>query len=200
LAGNILVSYLGHDNDQVSSYDVGVRTAAPNGALGAVVLPSAWQQTTATHESLTTKPGDTYCFVARSRDEAGNVSAWSAPRCTAVPMDDRGLKASAGWSAASGSKFYDRTITTTSKKGRTLTAKVRAKTLSVVASTCTTCGKVGVYWDGKLLKSVSLAGKTANRVVVAITDFPTDRAGTVTLKTLKKGHKVAIDGLVVSAV
>src|SRR5665647_1762280 len=64
----------------VANVDLRWARAAYNGGFTSAVYPSTWQKTTATKATLSgAAPGYTYCFSARARDKAGNLSAWSAP-------------------------------------------------------------------------------------------------------------------------
>lgn len=55
---------------------------------------------------------------------------------------------------------------------------------------------VGVYWNSKLIKRVSLYGSTTTRrSVIAITTFPSIRRGTLTIRTLTNNQAVQIDGV-----
>lgn len=185
----------------VASYDVRYRRAAFNAGFGALTYPSTWQATTATGRTTTATAGSTYCFSARARDVAGNTSAWSAERCTATPLDDRALAASTGWTRATSTASYLRTVTSTRASGRTLSrTAVRARRLSLVATTCSGCGTVGVYWNGTLLRKVSLnAAGTAYQHVIALPDFGAVRPGTLVVKTLNTG-RTYVDGVVLSRV
>jgi hypothetical protein len=202
LGVNVGLRYAGADaGSGVASYDVRFRRAAFNGGFGALTYPSSWQATTATISIVTAAPGYTYCFSARSRDAAGNTSAWSAERCTATPLDDRSLAASTGWTRAPSSSYYRSTVTSTRASGRTLTrTSVQSRRLYLVATTCAGCGKVGVYWNGSLLRTVDLnATSTTYKHVILVKDFGVVRAGTVLVKTVGTG-RTYIDGLDLSRV
>ena len=70
--------------------------------------------------------------------------------------------------------------------------------LALLATTCPTCGKVGVYVNATLIGTVDLHAATAhNRQLIALPPFAL-RTGTVTLKVLTAGKLVRIDGLGVS--
>lgn len=124
-------------------------------------------------------------FRAATRDEAGNVSSWSAPRCTSVPLDDRALRASSGWSKATGSAYYAGTLLKTKTKGAKLTApKVTARDVAIVATRCDGCGSVAVYLGDTLLKKVSLqAATTKHRQLITIADWASARTGVLTIRT-----------------
>ncbi|WP_143448342.1 hypothetical protein [Kineosporia sp. A_224] len=67
--------------------DVDVRyrqKAAGATAFGALVLPPALQASTASSTTLVAARGTDTCWQVRARDGAGNISPWSAERCTKV--------------------------------------------------------------------------------------------------------------------
>ncbi|GMA86688.1 hypothetical protein GCM10025868_19380 [Angustibacter aerolatus] len=88
----------------VASRDFRVQKASYGGAFSAWSSPRGWGATKASSVSLTLSRGYQFCVSARSRDRVGNVSAWTAARCTASPLDERSLTASKGWTKVSGSK------------------------------------------------------------------------------------------------
>ncbi|MGW1801571.1 fibronectin type III domain-containing protein, partial [Streptomyces sp. NPDC001984] len=181
----------------VANVDVRWQRAASNGGFGNWVYPAGWQKTTAAKVTLTgAARGYTYCFSARARDKAGNTSVWSTTRCTAVVMDDRSLTASTGWSRSSGSAYYAGTITSTTKAGATLKRTgVQAKHIALVATRCSSCGSVAVYWNGTLIKKINLRATTTQRqAVFDIATFTSVKSGTLTLRTQDK-RTVQIDGV-----
>ena len=121
----------------ITSYDVRFRRAAWNGSFGSYVL---WQSgTTATDGSFHLQAGSTYCFSARAHDELGLVSAWTTETCTFVPLDDRSLTRSAGWTLGTGpaSTYLGGTYVLSSTRGAKLTRTgVVARRLSLIATTC----------------------------------------------------------------
>lgn len=183
----------------VASYDVRVRAAPFNRGFGAYSLPTSWQATTATAVTLNPVRGATYCLSVRARDHLRNVSAWSSERCTAVPLDDRALSASSGWLQASSPTYYAGTISRSTSVGRTLTrTSVQAHRVSLVVTTCPTCGTVGVYWNGVLLKRLALGSSTAvSQRLVGVTVFRGVASGTLVIRSLTSGP-VFVDGLALS--
>ncbi len=149
--------------------------------------------------SLSAGKGYTYCLSARTRDNAGNTSEWSAERCTSIALDDRALSASGGWGRSTSSVYYGGTVTSTTRQGVTLTRTgVQTRRLALVATTCRGCGTVGVYWNGKLLRTISLnSSATSHRRVLTIADFGGVRSGTLTIRTLNTG-RTFVDGLALS--
>jgi hypothetical protein len=67
----------------LASYDVRIQqrsvSTAPYGEWR-----QPWSATTATRVTMTAGPGVDTCFQVRGRDKLGNVSAWSASRCSMV--------------------------------------------------------------------------------------------------------------------
>jgi len=182
----------------LANVDVRWQRAAFNGGFAAAVYPVAWQRTKAVRATLAgVAPGYTYCFSARARDVAGNLSPWSPARCSAVALDDRSLTATAGWSRVKGSTFYRGTATTTTRSAVTLTRTgVQAKRIYLVASRGPNNGTVGVYWNGVLVKKVSLAAaKATRRNVIAVAAFTSVKTGKLTIRTLVNKKTVQIDGV-----
>jgi hypothetical protein len=182
-----------------SRYDVRYRMAAWNGQLGDYVYPVLWQDTTLRSSTLTGAVGTQYCFSTRAGDAAGNLSDWSGERCTARPLDDRALAASSGWKRTAGSGFYERTITTSAKKGAVLTRTgVIPGPAALVATRCSTCGKVSVIYNGRTVKTVDLAtSRTRRQSVIALPNF-TANSGKVQFKVITTGKSVQIDGFVIT--
>lgn len=199
LASSTVLHFDGADNvggSSVASFQVRRKTAPWNGSFGAWEYPASWSTIVANSLNVALSASKTTCFAARSRDVAGNPSPWSATRCTARPLDDRSLAASSGWTRVTGSAFYLGTATRSSQKGAVLTrTSVRASRLALVATTCQTCGTVGVYIGSTLVAKVSLTrATTTNRALIVLPAFSL-RSGTVTIKVLTSQKLVRIDGL-----
>jgi Fibronectin type III domain len=198
LASTITARWSGSDTGSgVASFDVQLRSARWNGAFGPWA-PFA-TGTTATSAALSGTRGTEYCFRVRATDVLGNASAWSTPRCTSVPLDDRSLAASAGWSRLSNTSAYGGTISRTTTGGATLSITgVRGDRLAVVVTTCPTCGKLGVLLGGTLWKSISLVSATTHTKVIRLPGTFSLRTTSVGLKNLTAGKPVYVDGLGVS--
>ena len=206
LASTVGLSYRGQDhNAGIASYDIRWRSASYKSGFGGFAYPDApgqdWQATTQPSVSMSAAQGRTYCLSARTRDSAGNVSAWSPERCTATAVDDRSLKRSKGWTREKSKKDYAKSISSTTVKGAELTVYgVQARHLALVASTCPDCGKVGVYVDGKLIRKLDLSSKKpAHKQIVKIGDLGSVKRCTITIRTLST-KVVHIDGLLSSPV
>jgi sugar lactone lactonase YvrE len=195
------VGWEGQDpGGSVASYAVRYRQAPWNGAFGAY---QTWQSsTTRTEASFTGTPGATYCFSVQARDDSGKLSLWSAEACTAVPLDDRSLVSSGGWSAVTGSSFYLGTATSSRKGGAAVTTAGQGavKRIALVAETCKGCGSVNVYLGSTLLGTLSLnAASTHYRVLLPVGTFPSLQTGALRVVVAKAGKGVVIDGLGLSA-
>ena len=179
-----------------TSYDVRYLRAAWNGSFGSYVT---WRTaTTATSATFPGSPGSTYCFSVRARD-AGLVSAWTAATCTAIPLDDRSLARYGRWTAGTGTAYYRSTYLRSSSSGAKLTRTgVVAKRIAIVATTCSTCGSVRVYWGSTLLRTISLrSATTVNKKLITVTTFTSARKGTLMIKVYSSGKKVLIDGVAI---
>ena len=153
----------------------------------------------ATSAGFKASPGYTYCFSVRAHDAAGKVSRWAHPACTAIPLDDRSLTRSAGWTALAGPGFYRSTALRSSSRGAKLTRTGPATTgIALLATTCPTCGTVKVYWNARLLRTVSLSSATRiDRKLIPVVSWWVMHTGTLTIKVVSSGKKVIIDGLAI---
>jgi hypothetical protein len=142
--------------------------------------------------------GRLICFSVRARDAAGNVSAYSAERCTARPLDDRSLKAKGAWKKKTGASYFAGTILKTKSEGAKLTRKgALAGRVALLASKGKHNGKVGIYYNGKLVKTVKLgASKKTTKVLIALPNL--GKSGKIVIKVLSSHKKVFIDGLLLS--
>ncbi len=181
----------------VASYDVRYRRAAWNGSFGSFVT---WRSAVAgTAASFPASPGWTYCFAARARDTDGRLSSWTSETCTAIPLDDRSLSRSPGWTAGVGSAYYRSTSLRSSTSAAKLTRTgVVARRIALVATTCPTCGSVRIYWGSTLLRSISLrSATTVNRKLITVTTFTAVRRGTLAIRVSTRGHRVIVDGVAI---
>jgi hypothetical protein len=186
----------------VASYDVRYKSAPDTGTYGAYAYPTtapmAWQATTVTSGTLALTAGYETCISVRARDKAGNVGAWSIDRCTARALDERMLVAGAGWTRVADAGYYAGTRSTTTTTGATLSRTVSGRFLYLVATTCPTCGTVGVYVNGVLVRQVSLVETTTHlqRVLLAA-DLGSTASRSVVLKSMST-KTVHMDGLAVA--
>ena len=76
------------------------------------------------------------------------VSDWTSGGCASLPHDDRLLDRSPGWRLRTGEVYDESIATTSSRRGATLTMKLDvAVAVSIVATTCATCGTFRVSMD-----------------------------------------------------
>jgi hypothetical protein len=202
LAPSAPVSWSGSDaGSGVASYDVAYRTATATRGFQGWVQPPAWQGLTTTGFSAGISPGTTLCFLVRARDNAGNVSPWSASRCVTRAYDDSILKPSAGWYRTYQSTLYGGSALRTTLHGATVTTgTVTVRHLAVLATTCSSCGKVVVEIGGQSVATLNLASSTTRRRQLLSVPLAASRTGTVLLRVVSTGRVVEIDGLLLSRV
>lgn len=191
-------TWAGTDAVGVGSYDLRLRTAMWNKPFGSYAFPASLQKTKAVSVSLPLAAGAETCISVRARDAAGNVSAWSSDRCSARPLDDRALTAKGSWAKTKGNTLYLGTARTATAKGATLTRSGSlAGRVALVASKGKGYGNVGVYYNGKLVKTVDLSAKrSSTKNVIVLPRLA--RAGTIGLKVLTTGKTVQVDGLLIA--
>ena len=186
----------------VASYDVRYRTAVWNAGFGAYSYPISWQHTTATSKSLTASLGHAYCLSVRARDHVGNLSAWSAERCTTLPLDDRSLAATtSGWTRLASGSAFQGTLTRAFASGTALRLNsAHTDLLGLVVTTCSTCGNVAIYLNGVYWRTVSTHSSTTHAQVILMLPRFSLRIASVTLKKASSGGQAIIDGLAISRV
>lgn len=182
----------------VARRDVRYRVAAWDAGFG---THADWlSATTANSATFIGEPGRTYCFSARATDTVNNLGSWSSERCTATPVDDRTMTSGGGWWRSANSDFYQGTYTGTSTNGAKLTLNgVQARHLSLLASTCSSCGSVKVSLNGTSLGTFSLtSSSTTRKALISVKTFSEVQTGTVTVEVVSStGKPVHLDGLVV---
>jgi hypothetical protein len=201
LAPSAKLAWSGADaGSGVASYDVRYRTASDRSTQwSSYVQPAAWQRTTSTSGALRLSAGVEYCISARSRDRAGNTSAWTPERCLARALDDRALKPSTGsWKRSTPSTAYAATRTDTRTNAAALVrTSTHARKVTLVATTCSTCGKVEVWMGARRLGAVSTYSRqTRHQVLLALPTQTAVRSGDLRLKSVQAGRRVYIDGVV----
>lgn len=193
------VGWSSPDASGAASYDVYVRSGSPDTTLGP---RSAFKtQTTSTGGSFTGQVGGTYCFFAKATDEAGNVSARSALRCTTVPLDDVSLAPAGGWRRKSGAPAYFReTFSGSRNRGATLiTGDVAAQHVALLATRCRYCGTVRISLGGQVLERVDLKASTKQTSsLIQVGSFDSLRSGRLVVKIVSSGKTTRIDGMAIS--
>ena len=188
----------------ITSYDIGyIRTRWDEvHDIAEAEQPISWRTgLTALGGTFRASPGYTYCFEVVAHDADGVRSKWEWPRCTAVPLDDRSLTRSGGWTPLTGSRFYLSTALRSTARGATLRiAGMGGPRIALLATTCPECGTVNVYLNGHLIKKVALGATTTfDRKVVEVweTDCEVGECGgSLTIKVVSSGKPVIIDGVV----
>ena len=72
---------------------------------------------------------------------------------------------------------------------------MQARRISLVTTRCSTCRSVGVYWNGALIRTITLtATSTQYRQSLTVTDFGSTRSGTLVIKSRNTG-RVSLDGV-----
>jgi hypothetical protein len=189
--------------NQASSADVRYRKAQWNGSFGG---PTLWQnQAPAGSASFAGSVGNTYCFSAQSYDDTpGGPRAWGfgSERCAVVPLDDRNLLVTRGWSRLTGSGFFLGTFSRATASGAAISRTgVHAKGIQVMVEKCPTCGSIKIYWNGSLKHTYSLhASSVRKKVYLRAVSFSSVHTGTLKIVVSSSGKPVIIDALGVSAV
>jgi hypothetical protein len=205
LSGSTTVAWSGADDSGgsgIAQYQVRERSAPWNGGFSAWVTPPAWAalSPSTTQVGARLHAGSDSCFAVRAVDRAGNASAWSPARCTAVPLDDRSLiLATSGWRRGSGTAYYNRTYTTTARRGAELSrGGTVADRIALLATHCAGCGKASIYAGRTLLGTVNLErAATTYEVLSYLPTFPL-REATITIKVTTRRKQIPIDGLGIS--
>lgn len=115
-----------------------------------------------------------------------------------MPLDDRGLTASAGWTKVPSQGSYLGTVSKASAKGKVLSKTVKTKRLALLVTRCPTCGSVRVFLGSTRLGTFSLKGEFRKRVMIPVRTFGAVRSGTVRIVVISRGKKVMVDALATS--
>jgi hypothetical protein len=195
----------------IAGYQLMVQSAPWNGTFGAFAPYGA--HTTAPTGAFTGAKGRSYCLAVVPNDTAQNVGDQSTSTCTTFPLDDRSMTRSThtvkrkvhgkvrrvavkDWASASSSAAYSRTLTTSSRKGSSLTLRgVRAQTLQLHALGGKRNGSVTGYFNGARLGTWNLNRSKTTPLVITMRNFPAVSTGTLVLKVASSGKAVRIDGV-----
>lgn len=180
----------------VGNYDVRYRSIDATGKLGPFQTPRAWAGTVSTSEKLSGRAGWTYCFSSRARDLAGNTSAWTAAKCSAIPRDDRSMQADSAWTRARQRGSYRGTVTTSRRFGATLTARdLHGSHIAILVTACPGCGAFNVRVDGGGAVRLSAAGvQRHQRSLLALPAVPSG-SHRVSIRLVSRKKPVYIDGI-----
>ncbi len=180
----------------VASYDVRERYAGPGGGFSGYVYPSVWQRLTSPRLTVKLTQGFTYCFSARARDAVGNVSPWTAERCTVVVLDDRAFGASKV-ARGSLSAYVFGTYSKTLAAGAYLSKTgITSRRVGVIVTTCSYCGPAEVWIGRTRLGVISTTTTTAAYRRVIWLPKTTTLSGTLVVKATTS-RPVIFDGVLV---
>ncbi|MGZ0147523.1 hypothetical protein ACXJJ3_10670 [Kribbella sp. WER1] len=185
LSGTATVRWAYKDDTDVASYDVVYKTAASGVALGKWIYPANWQNTRINAITWTPRLGWDECFMVRARDYLGNLSAWSAPICSAAPDDDRALTSVGTVTRTTSTLAFQGTTTILRANGAYLTKATEAgQRIALVALHGPGQGKVDIYHANVKIGTVNLAAATTSRV---LTYLPTTVFRTGPVKIVSTG-------------
>ncbi len=187
---------VGTDSQGIDHYHVMVtaRQASGAGAGSANPVFTGYDVTTGLL-SVPVKAGTSYRFDVTAIDTAVNVSSIRSVY-TSPPLDNFDLTASSQWTLVKGAVYTNTLVSRTKARGATLTHAMYGTTLGVVATTCSTCGQVGVYAGTRLLKTIDLrASSTHYKQVITVPMGSLPVQTQVTLRVLSTNKLVEIDGL-----
>jgi hypothetical protein len=141
-------------------------------------------------------PGQTYYFRATVHDTHGNYSGTSWHGVN-VPLDQTSGTFSTGWATLNSGKYWLGSIRGTATNGRTFTVAPTAKSVSIIGTKCSTCGKMAIYVDGVYRTTVSTASSTLKLRQVLWTGVnSTISSHRVTLVAVLAAHQaLQIDGV-----
>jgi len=152
------------DDIGIASYDVVYKVAAPGSPLGSWIYPAVWQNTQLRSITWAPRLGWDECFMVRSRDYLGNLSAWSAQLCSAAPQDDRALTSSGTVTRSTSTLAFKGTTSILKANGAYLTKTAEAGArIALVAIHGPGQGRVDIYHANIKIGTVSLAATTTAR-------------------------------------
>ncbi len=198
ISKNITLKWNASDNaggSGLANVDIRVKSAKYNHAFGSFTQPASLQHLTGTSHGFTGAAGTSYCFSVRARDHAGNLSAFSAQKCTMIPVDDKTMKVGSGsWTRKSGQAgAFLGTLSTTSAHNATLKLNgVHVRQLGVLVKRCSACGAFSITFAGKTF-TANTAG--SGFVVFTIPTSPSVKTGNLVVKVTSTGKQVQIDGV-----
>jgi uncharacterized delta-60 repeat protein len=181
----------------VAGYEVRYTRATLNGPFGPAV---AWQSDeTANGTPFAPLPGSTYCLSARATDVLGNRGGFGSETCTAAPAGASILARKGSWARKSHRGAYLGSYFVSRRRGDSLSVRVSAKRLVLVATKCPRCGTADVRFGGRLLRRINLrAAKTRRSVLIDVATFTSVRTGKVRIRVVSAKRPVRVEGLGVS--
>ena len=117
-----------------------------------------------------------------------------------VPMDDRRLTASAGWTRERAAGYFRQTALMATAHGASLTrAGLNAHRIRVLALTCPSCGRIRVLWNGRSVGVFELVTRTTlHRHLLGEIVLPAVQTGSLEIRVVSARRPVVIDGVAVT--
>ena len=172
-ATSFTVAWSATDDSGVATYESRARLATPSAGFSSY---NAWYDGTATGSTYIGAAGQTVCVSTTAQDAYGNWGAFSAERCTVIPIDDVSLAATK-FTRKTASGYFDGTFSLSVATGAKLTsATITTKRLALLVTTCPSCGSVQVKWKGAVVGTLSLFSATTKHKVLLPDHRPFGRA------------------------
>ncbi|MBU6347378.1 MAG: carboxypeptidase regulatory-like domain-containing protein [Actinomycetales bacterium] len=154
--------------------------------------------------SITGVRGTTYCLAVRMIDKSGNASAYTAPTCSTVAMDDTAMKPAKAtlWSQVAVKGSFLGKVTAAKKNSKSavlnVTKAAAGNSLCIYYVTGAKFGSFTVTVNGKKLgKPVATAGKAGQiKSICYVTKLKANSKIAITVP--KAGNGVQIDGYAIT--
>jgi titin len=179
----------------VTGYLTQVRIAPPGKAF-----PTVWSNSGAIRATPSTKVGvplgARICVRLAAVNGVG-IGAVSNSRCTTVLGDERSLAASPGWKRQTVATAYNRTLSTSTRTGSSMTmVKAYGSRITIAGRAVPRGGSIAVYVGATRVATLSFAQAKAGYVTRVVTVAL--RGQRVILVVTKQGAGVSLDGIAVS--
>ena len=142
-------------------------------------------------------PGHTYRFRIRSRDAAGNVSAWAETwllKPSLLQQSSTAITYRGSWFTANAGSYAGGSVRSTRSAGASATYTVSGRGVALVTSTAPDRGKLKVYLDGTYVRTIDLyAPSPAYRVVAFSQLFAGSGTHTIKLVALGTAGRPRVD-------
>jgi thermitase len=195
-AATLRLSATASDDDGVDRLEVRYRHARHDGDFGPWSVIGS-DLAVGDTVPVPTVNGHTMCFSAQATDRLGATSEWSPSRCTVVPVDDRGLTGSSGWTSTTDRGAFRRTLTVSARRDASLSVYgVGMHRAALVVTKAPDSGAVNVFLGKTWLTRVSCAAPTTrHRRVIPLASWETPHSGNLRVVVATSEKPVRIDGL-----
>lgn len=155
-------------------------------------------------QPLSIVAGQTFEFKARATDDAGNVGAYTAVRKTVVPLDDNTFSFQGSWKADNSVNHFRGSAKSTNVKGSFASERFTGKSFTLIGPKGPDMGKISIYVDGKLIKTIDQYSATnvyrsklftKSWTASGLHKIIIERAGTK--NTASSGKRIAIDAIAI---